>query len=76
MTTYEKKPEYIEVIAENEEDFVDKMMNTKRPCTIWQKHEFDQKKIDQICKDRGVFFIKTNIDGNEGTICLPPRKQS
>lgn len=61
----------IELIAEDEEDFVEKTLTTPRPCTIWMRGDFDRKKIDEIAKRRGIFFINTNIDGNEGTICLP-----
>lgn len=61
------KPEIIEVYADDEEDFVEKSLNTPRPCTVWMRGNFDQNKIDEICKRRGVFFLKTNIDGNEGS---------
>lgn len=60
----------LDVIAEDEEDFVEKSLTTPRPCTIWMKGDFDQSKIDEICKRRGVFFLKTNIEGTQGTICL------
>jgi hypothetical protein len=53
----------IELVAEDEEDFVEKSLTTPRPCTIWMPLHCDQKKIDEICKRRGIFFVKTNIDG-------------
>lgn len=71
-----KKPEHIEVFAETEEEFVDLCMNTRRPCTVWQKGNLSQARIDEICKERGIFFLKTNIDETEGTICLPQKSQS
>lgn len=71
-----KKPETIEVYADDEEDFVEKSLSTPRPCVIWMKGDFDQQKIDEICKRKGVFFIKTNINGTEGTICLPQKPDS
>ena len=67
-----QKPNHMEIYAEDEEDFVEKTLTTPRPCTIWMKGNFDQKKIDEAAKRRGVYFIKTKIDNDgEGTICLP-----
>ena len=66
----------IEVIAEDEDDFVEKSLSTPRPCTIWMKADFDQKKIDEATKRRGIVFIKTNIEGDEGNICLQRKNQS
>lgn len=66
----------IELVAEDEDDFVEKSLTTPRPCTIWMKGDFDQAKIDEAAKRRGIFFVKTNIDGNEGSICLPQRNLS
>jgi hypothetical protein len=65
----------IELIAEDEEDFVEKSLNTPRPCTIWMRGDFDKKKIDEAAKRRGIFFLNTNIDGEQGgTICLPQKE--
>lgn len=66
-----KKPDHIDVFAETEEEFVDLCLNTRSPCTVWQKGSLDQAKIDEICKERGVFLINTNIDGVGEAICLP-----
>lgn len=60
----------IELIAEDEDDFVEKSLTTPRPCTIWMKGDFDQKKIDESSKRRGIFFLNTNNNRNVGTICL------
>ena len=63
-----QKPNHMEIYAEDEEDFVEKTLTTPRPCTIWMKGNFDQKKIDEAAKRRGVYFIKTKIDNDgEGT---------
>jgi hypothetical protein len=66
----------IELIAEDEDDFVEKSLTTPRPCTIWMRGDFDQAKIDEAAKRRGIFFLKTNINGNEGSICLQQRNRS
>lgn len=65
------KRNHIDVFADTEEDFVELSLTTPRPCTVWMKGDLDQQKIDEICKRRGIFFVKTHIDGTEGFICLP-----
>lgn len=65
-----KKPEHIEVFAETEEEFVNLCLNTRRPCTVWQKGSLSQKKIDEIFKQRGIFLLNTNFDEKEVAICL------
>lgn len=47
----------IELYADDEEDFVEKCLNTQRPCTIWMKGDLDKHKIDEICKRRGIYFM-------------------
>jgi hypothetical protein len=58
------------LIAEDEDDFVEKSLTTPRPCTICIRGDFDQAKIDEAAKRRGIFFLKPNINRNEGSICL------
>ncbi len=63
--------ERIEVYAEDEEDFVEKYFCTPRPCIIWTKPDFDKQKMNKLMENRGYFFMNTNIDGIQDTICLP-----
>ena len=47
----------IELYADDEEDFVEKSLNTPRPCTVWMRGDFSQLKIDEIFKRGGICFI-------------------
>ena len=61
---------HTEVFAYTEEEFVELSLTTPRPCTVWMRGDLDQEKIDEICKKRGLFFVKTDIDGEEGFVCV------
>lgn len=53
------------VFAEDEEDFVEKYLTTPRPFTIWMKKNLDLKKIHEIAKERGIFFMNMNSEPSE-----------
>lgn len=66
-----EKPEHIDVYADTEEEFVEKSLTTRRPCTVWMRGSLDQKKIDQLLKERGIVFVNTSLDQDKnGTIYL------
>lgn len=66
----------IELIAEDEDHFIELYLTTPRPFNIFVKGDFDEKKINEAAKRKGIFFVRTNIDGIGETICLPHKNQN
>lgn len=61
---------HLDLHATDEAHFVELYLTSQRPCTIWVPDNFDYAKMHKIASERGFVFIKTNIDGDEGIICL------
>lgn len=65
-----KKPQPKDLHAKDEAHFVDLYLSNQRPFIIWVPDDFDYEKMHKISQERGIVFIKTNFDHEEGVICL------